>query len=508
MKKIFYFASIIALMPACLFAQTFLYNGGTDITADIGSIIYVDGNVVNDPSGLIHNQGDIYLTGDWTNKEASGCLDPTTGTVWLYGNVQTIIGTPGTQPTTFNNLNCENGGIKTLNINTIVGGNTGVLQLKNSPFDLNGNTLIVTNPLPAAITRTSGYIISETVPAAGYGIVQWNLGNSTGNYEYPFGTVGGAYIPFICNITTAGVQSTTGNLSVATYPTSVTVSPNNLPYPTSVSNLNDASGNDASLVCLDRFWITDTNNYSTAPTADVSFYYANPEWDNSAGSTNTIVEDSLMAWRWNGTQWLNPSAGTDNPAANNVAVPSVNTFSIWTLKGAPPCAVVAAVTTTTTTITLGDNTNVQITASGGGTYLWLPGGETTASISVSPTSTTVYCVTVADTSAGCADTACVTINVEIPCGEFFLPNAFSPNGDGKNEIFKPRNLCIKEITFKIYNRWGNLVFETTDVTQGWDGSTPKGKDGNEGVYAYEVIAILSDATNTVIEQKGTVTLMK
>jgi len=64
MKKASTIATIIAMIPFCLHAQTVLYNGGTDITADIGSIIYVDGDVVNDPSGLIHNQGDIYLTGD------------------------------------------------------------------------------------------------------------------------------------------------------------------------------------------------------------------------------------------------------------------------------------------------------------------------------------------------------------------------------------------------------------------------------------------------------------
>jgi len=373
---------------------------------------------------------------------------------------------------------------------------------------LNSNTLIVTNPLPAAIAApATGYIISETNPSAGYGIVQWDITNSTGNYVYPFGTFGGTYIPFICNITTAGVQSGTGNMAVATYPTSVTVSPNNSPYPTGVSNLDDASGNDASLICLDRFWITTPNNYTTAPAANASFSYADSEWDNSGGSTNTIVEDSLMAWRWNGTtQWINPATGTDNPSANNVAVPSVNTFSIWTLKGYPPCAVVAAVTATTTTITLGDNTNVQITASGGVTYLWSPGGETTTSISVSPVSTTTYCVTAVDASGGCANSACVTINVELPCGDFFLPNAFSPNDDGKNDFFKPRNICIKEIIFKIYNRWGNLVFETSEVGKGWDGSTPKGKDGNEGVYAYDVKATLNDGTP--IDQKGTVTLMK
>ncbi|MBI4929939.1 MAG: gliding motility-associated C-terminal domain-containing protein [Bacteroidetes bacterium] len=508
MKQIFYIASLIAIVIAIgtkqSQAQTFLYNGGTDITADIGSIIYVDGNVVNNTSGFIHNKGDIYLTGDWTNNEASGCLDPTTGTVWLYGNSQTI---QGTQPTTFNNLNCENGGTKTLNVTTTyVGGNTGVLQLKNSPFDLNSKTLIVTNPASAAIAPPiSGYIISETDFTAGYGIVQWNLGISTGNYVYPFGTTGGGYIPFIYNITTAGVQSTSGNISVATYPTNVTANPNNRPLPNGVTNLtNPFSGAEAAPVCADRYWPVLANNYSIQPTADVTFTYEDAEWDISGGSTNTIIEDSLRAWMWNGTQWQLPALGTDNISANTVFVSGLDSISAsWTLKGYPPCAVLATITTATTTITLGST--VQITASGGGNYLWNT-GETTASISVSPTSTTVYCVTTTDASGGCADSACISIKVELPCGDFFLPNAFSPNGDGKNDLFKPRNICIKDIDFKIYNRWGNLVFETTDITIGWDGSTPKGKNGNEGVYAYEITGHFNDGT--LIDKKGTVTLMK
>ncbi|TAL61220.1 MAG: gliding motility-associated C-terminal domain-containing protein [Bacteroidetes bacterium] len=430
MKKASYIASVIATMPACLFAQTVLYNGGTFITADAGSIIYVDGNINNNSTGAIHNKGDIYLTRDWINDAASGCLDPTTGTVWLYGNAQTIT---GTQSTTFNNLNCENGGTKTLNIDTYVGGTSGVLQLKSSPFILNTNTLYMTNPSNGGITRTSGYAVSETDPTSGYGIVQWNLGNSTGNYAYPFGTISGGYIPFLYNITAAGAPSGTGNIAVATYPTNVTASPNNRPLPAAIGNLNDASGNESAVTCADRFWITNANNFAPVPTANITFSYRDSEWDNSGGSTNTIAEDSLKSWRWNGTQWLNPTKGTDNSSLNTVTVSSVNILSIWTLKGVEP-----------------------------------------------PPPTL--------------------------CGDFFIPNAFSPNGDNHNELFKPRNNCIKDINFKIYNRWGNLVFETTDVTKGWDGSTPRGKEVNEGVYMYTIKATLNDGA--LVKKKGTVTLLK
>lgn len=417
-----------------LLSQTVLYNGGTDITVDAGAIVYVDGDVNNSTTGAIHNKGDIYLTGNWINNAPSGCLDPTTGTVILDGGAQTIM---GGQITTFNNLDCRNGGTKTLNITTIVGGNTGVLSLNNCPFVLNSNKLIVTNPATGAITRTMGYIVSETDPTAGYGTIDWRIGNSTGNYTYPFGTVNGSYIPFLFNITTAGFQSTNGSIALATYPTLTSANPNNRPLPTGVTDLIDISkGMDASALCNDRYWIIDAFNYVTNPTANITFTYLDSEWDNSFGSTNTIVEDSLKAWRWNGVQWQLPAIGNANPTANIVTVNGVNTFSPWTLLGDEP----------------------------------LPPPP------------------------------------PIPCGDFFLPNAFSPNADNKNDYFRPRNNCITAIDFRIYNRWGNLVFETTDVnTKGWNGSTPEGKDANEGVYAYEIKATVNGKE---LVQKGTVTLMR
>lgn len=506
MNKVFLSFAIVFLSSFILEAQTVFYNEDSLLTVDAGAIVYVDGDVVNATTGRIRNSGDVYLTGNWDNANAAGCLNPTTGTVYLDGTTQTIM---GTQTTTFNNLDCQNGNTKTINITTVVGGNTGILSLNSSAFDLNSNTLIVTNSSNGAVTRTSGYIVSETDPAAGYGIVQWNLGNSIGNYVYPFGTIAGGYIPFIYNATTAGAQSTTGNIAVATYPTGVTAMPNNRPLPNTVTNLTDPSTSaEAAPVCADRFWPILANNYTTEPTADVTFTYEDSEWDNSGGSTNTIVEDSLSAWRWNGTQWQLPTVGIDNPIANTVFAPGVSSISSpWTLKGAPPCAVTASVTTTTTIITLGDN--IQITASGGGTYLWntIP-TQTSPVISVSPTSTTIYCVTVTDTSTGCTDSACVTINVELPCGDFFLPTAFSPNGDNKNDYFRPRSICIRSLEMKIYNRWGNLVFETTDVnTKGWDGSTIKGaKEATQEVFVYQVIATMNDGK--VHDLKGNVTLMR
>lgn len=74
------------------------------------------------------------------------------------------------------------------------------------------------------------------------------------------------------------------------------------------------------------------------------------------------------------------------------------------------------------------------------------------------------------------------------CPFYDLPNAFTPNGDGNNELFKPYPYCfINRIEMKIFNRWGQVVFETTDPDINWDGNNLNGKELAEGVYFYSCL---------------------
>jgi gliding motility-associated-like protein len=67
----------------------------------------------------------------------------------------------------------------------------------------------------------------------------------------------------------------------------------------------------------------------------------------------------------------------------------------------------------------------------------------------------------------------------------FIPNAFSPNGDGDNEFFFPVGSNAEFLEMRIYNRWGELLYTTTDIDAGWDG-TFKGKEVPIGVYTWVV----------------------
>jgi gliding motility-associated-like protein len=165
---------------------------------------------------------------------------------------------------------------------------------------------------------------------------------------------------------------------------------------------------------------------------------------------------------------------------------------------------IAAVTGNPATIVAGSSTTLS--ASGGITYSW-SNGATGSVITVTPSATAQYCVYVFD-SAGCSDSACVIIYMELPCGEFYIPNAFSPNGDGENDdfrIYAGNVSCVKDFKLIIYNRWGEKVFETVNAAEGWNGMH-RGKLSNSAVYSYYCTATL--ANGTVIEKKGNVSLVK
>lgn len=88
--------------------------------------------------------------------------------------------------------------------------------------------------------------------------------------------------------------------------------------------------------------------------------------------------------------------------------------------------------------------------------------------------------------------------------EIFIPNTFTPNGDGKNEVFKAYGNVIAGITMKVFNQWGELIYETNSMTAGWNG-THKGKLQPVGVYYYAIRIRLTDGTE--ILRKGAVNLL-
>jgi len=112
-------------------------------------------------------------------------------------------------------------------------------------------------------------------------------------------------------------------------------------------------------------------------------------------------------------------------------------------------------------------------------YLWQPFGETSKTIRASEQTT--YTVTVTST-LGCVGSDKFVIRPDC-ISKSFIPNAFSPNGDGLNDIFKPTLINFEKYTLSIYNRWGAKVFESNSAELGWDGLYD-GRDAPQGVYSY------------------------
>jgi len=105
---------------------------------------------------------------------------------------------------------------------------------------------------------------------------------------------------------------------------------------------------------------------------------------------------------------------------------------------------------------------------------------------------------------GCVQNDSVYVRV-VKTSDIYVPNAFSPNGDGKDDYLFVRSNFIKTLYFAVYDRWGEKVWETTDQNSGWDG-TFKGEPENNGVFGWYLKATLY--SGKLVTQKGNVTLMR
>jgi gliding motility-associated-like protein len=164
---------------------------------------------------------------------------------------------------------------------------------------------------------------------------------------------------------------------------------------------------------------------------------------------------------------------------------------------------------TDTSIVIGEE--IELFATGGTSYLWSPAhglSSTTVAnphaIYSEPYDLIVYRVLVVNGS--CYDSAFVRVKVFSTLPTVFVPTAFTPNGDGNNDVLKPIAVGMRTIEhFTIYNRYGQQVFTTTTNGQGWDGRI-KGELQATNTYVWSVKAI--DFTGKPYTAKGTTVLIR
>jgi gliding motility-associated-like protein len=147
-------------------------------------------------------------------------------------------------------------------------------------------------------------------------------------------------------------------------------------------------------------------------------------------------------------------------------------------------------------------------------WLWSPGNNLSCSNCPSPIATpkmqTTYVVKVTNTW-GCTAYDTVLIKLQCAIANVHIPNAFTPNSNGKNDIFYAKGSGVNVIKhFRIYNRWGQVVFERNNIgiddrSAGWDGKY-KGRYVDAGTYVY--MTEMECLSGELFTFKGTVTVIK
>ncbi len=269
--------------------------------------------------------------------------------------------------------------------------------------------------------------------------------------------------------------------------------------------------------------ITDAANITTTGTATIT------QPTIITGSVNTTATSCGST---TGTATVTASGGTGSlsylwsgggtaTSINNIGV---GTYTV-TITDSLACTQTATGTVVSsggpiadagTNVTIISGASTQLNASGGIAYSWAPSNglscTTCANPIASPSSTTDYCVTVTDIN-NCSDSACVRVGVLIETNcptttdNFTMPTAFSPNNDGHNDLLILHGLenCFSTFSFVIFDRWGEKVFETEDVTKGWNGIF-NGKHMDAAVFVYYINAVLISGEK--ISKKGNISLIR
>ncbi|MFI5196482.1 MAG: PKD domain-containing protein [Chitinophagales bacterium] len=247
---------------------------------------------------------------------------------------------------------------------------------------------------------------------------------------------------------------------------------------------------------------------------------AGPGGEVCSGIPFKLLDSGATQYTWIPASWL-----SDPHVADPLATPDVTiTYTVIAQLGSciPDTNYVTVIVHPLPTVDAGpDQTLVagstaQLNATGYNiyTYSWSNDHtlscDTCANPVASMSVTTTYVVTVT-TDFGCRSSDSVTIHLYCDNNQVFIPNSFTPNGDGENDVFYPRGTGVSMIkSFRIYNRWGQLLFERdniriNDASNAWDGSYG-GATPRPDVYVYIVDAICETGQPLFI--KGDVTIIR
>lgn len=217
------------------------------------------------------------------------------------------------------------------------------------------------------------------------------------------------------------------------------------------------------------------------------YYWTGPEFDNPNFNQYPVIRPKESAWYKVTGQNLNGCTRSD---------------SMFITVNENP---IASILTEEDTIT--GLSNIALVANSNAPFRWLSKGyipcDTCDTIQVYPLTKTRYYLRAVDTNG------CITLDsIDAKAiSKIYAPNAFSPDKDGLNDIYKVYGHNLVEFEIQIHNRWGELIYRSKDINEGWNGQKHnKGKDAPIGVYSYTIFyTVLPDQD---LVQMGTITLIR
>ena len=381
----------------------------------------------------------------------------------------------------------------------------------------------------------------------------WTFGNgNTSNMQIPsaitYNTAGNYITQLIVNNLSG--CSDTASKSFSAYPIpNTSISPNSLlaaclgsQYPLVASGADHYTWSPSTYLSCDtcantiatattniEYYLNGITNFGCSKMDSIQVNVINPFTLTVTPPTDSVCSGqlvNLLASGANSYSWT-PATGLNNPYISNpIAQPHVTTSYKVTATDSHNCFTDSGIVNITVfpipTVNTGNNINITnqqsvtlspLYSTDITSWLWTPSSGLSctdcADPVASPTSSTTYTITVQN-SFGCESSE--SISVYLPCvGRIYIPNTFSPNGDGVNDVFYIRGADISNIlSFRIYDRWGELVFErdnigANDISNGWNG-TINGVKAQSDVYVYTAELVCNNKQTSIF--KGNVTLIR
>lgn len=504
--------------------------------------------------------------GNYTVTATTGCFNSYTASVTVSGNSSTIILSTSVAASSCNASGTATVTASGGALPYTYSWNTSPVQTTPSAISLTAGTYIVTVTDASGCTQTQTAIVPFSSPVVSIASQTNNLCNGattgsvsvsgsggTGPYTYSWNTIpvqtgttamnlsAGTYIVTLsdlngCSHTQSvtitepqamlvsiqntdvdcfGAATGAASASCAGGTSPYTYSWNTTPVQTGITAINLAAGSYTVIVTDSNMCSMQQTITIMEPATAVSVTTNITNIDCNKGNIGVATADAIggtgpYTYLWNTTP-LQTGKTAGNLAAGNYVVTvtdgngCIQTQSALITSLTNPLVTADAIPKI---ITNGDNS--QLTSGGNGTYYWTPSSTLSCSNCpnpiATPTVTTTYCILMTSID-GCMDSACVTVQIEMKCEfeELFVPNGFSPNADGQNDILFVRGGGIEEMYWVIYDRWGEKVFETIDPKQGWDG-TYNGAALDPAVFIYYLKATCYSGEEII--KKGNVAIIK